>query len=140
METHASKCNVVVYKDLGPEYPSDCNCDGYHTFSELYDHRVSLYITLCKMLVRDSEAAYNRNDPQPIYYRNGNVWRSQYHHDGSSFDGWFILGIRTDPGHQITYHLPMSRWNETNFAYTLNFAPEWDGHTSDDVLKRLKTL
>ena len=43
-------------------------------------------------------------------------------------------------GYQITYHVPLERWNETEFARTLDKAPEWDEHTSDDVLQRLKKL
>jgi hypothetical protein len=68
------------------------------------------------------------------------VWRSKLHSDGSSFDGWFILGIGKEKGKQITYHLPTVRWDEVSFAETLEKAPEWDGHTPDDVLERLKAL
>jgi len=67
-------------------------------------------------------------------------WRSKAHHDGSAWEGWFIIGIGKDTGSQISYHLPLSRWEETSFAETLDRAPEWDGHTSDDVLQRLKNL
>jgi hypothetical protein len=56
------------------------------------------------------------------------------------YDDQFIMGIGKDRGEQITYHLPLSKWEETNFAETLNRAPEWDGHTSDNVLERLKNL
>ncbi len=103
--------------------------DGYHTFDELYDHRVALFIALCKELYHHPE-----ND------RNYPIWRSQLHSDGTSFDGWFILGICKGKGHQMTYHLPMSEWAETNFAETLEKAPEFDGHTPQDVLKRLRGL
>lgn len=96
--------------------------DGYHTFTELYEHRVTLFICLCRLLKREI------------------VWRSKLHHDGSSFDGWFIMGIQIRPGEQISYHLPMSEWSETDFAFTLEKAPEWDGHTSNDVLNRIKAL
>ena len=68
--------------------------DGYHTFKELYEHRITLYIALCKSL------------------NNGNVWRSKLHSDSSSFDGWFILGIWREKGKQISYHLPNERWRE----------------------------
>lgn len=96
--------------------------DGYHTFSELYDHRITLYIALCRT--------------RPL----GTVYRSKLHADGSSFEGWFILGINKEKGKQISYHLPLSRWEDTEFVQTLEKAPEWDGHTSDDVLNRLKEL
>jgi Ser/Thr protein kinase RdoA (MazF antagonist) len=97
--------------------------DGYHTIGELYDHRIELFIALCRTL------CHSRN-----------VWRSMQHHDGSNFDGWFIMGLDTDKGKQISYHLPMSKWDDTHFAQTLATAPEWDGHTSADVLKRLKNV
>jgi hypothetical protein len=96
--------------------------DGYHTFDELYDHRITLYIALCKAL------------------KNGNVWRSQLHSDGSNYDGWFILGIWFEKGKQITYHIQNYRWDEAEFAQTLDKAPEFDGHTSEDVLERIKNL
>ena len=100
--------------------------DGYHTFDELYDHRITLFIALCK------EFAANRFEDV--------VWRSETHSDGSKYDGWFILGIHKTEGKQITYHLPMERWDETEFAETLETAPKFDGHTSADVLNRLKAL
>ena len=100
--------------------------DGYHTFGELYEHRIALFIALCRTYA---------DTHFPI-----EVWRSKLHFDGSSFDGWFIMGIRKEKGNQITYHLPMSKWDETDFAETLECAPEWDGHTSADVLERLKKL
>ena len=66
------------------------------------------------------------------------VWRSKAHSDGSVWDGWFVLGIFKETGRQITYHLPMSKWEECNFADTLDKAPVWDGHSPEDVLERLK--
>jgi hypothetical protein len=105
--------------------------DGYHTFDELYDHRIALFIALCKALW---------NDPQYQTGQKSHVWRSLKHSDGTSFNGWFVMGIGKERGKQITYHLPMSKWNETDFCPTLEFAPNFDGHTSADVLKRLSAL
>ena len=70
----------------------------------------------------------------------GPVWKTRMHSDGSVWDGWFILGIGEEPGKQITYHLPESKWDECIFADEYIKAPEWDGHTSADVLERLKQL
>lgn len=97
--------------------------DGYHTFDELYLHRHLLFINLCKVLPPDVV-----------------VWKSVLHSDGSSYDGWFVLGINKERGEQITYHLPMEFWDKTEFAKNLNKAPEYDGHTSNDVLERLNKL
>ncbi len=130
---HAKKCASFVHKYSGDarnphvnpdsDAMKECDCDGYHTFTELYDHRITLWIALCRMYKIVSFA-----------------WRSKLHSDGSSFDGWFILGLHNSEGKQITYHLPLSRWEEADFAETFDRAPEFDGHTSDDVLERLKKL
>ena len=98
--------------------------DGYHTFEELYDHRIELYIALCRTL--------------SYYEHMNNTWRSKLHSDGTSMPGLFVLGINTLIGRQITYHLPISRWDNCDFAEELEKAPEFDGHTSKDVLARLK--
>lgn len=103
--------------------------DGYHTFGELYEHRMVLFIALCRngyFRVKSSNDGY--------------VWRSKRHSDGSQWDGWFIMGINKGAGEQITYHLPMSKWEETDFATEIEEAPRFDGHTSNDVLKRIKEL
>ena len=104
--------------------------DGYHTIAELYDHRVTLWIKFCQEFS-------NRLAP-PEWEKV--VWRSKLHSDGTEFEGWFVLGMFKESGKQMTYHLPNSRWDDTSFADTLDKAPEWDGHTSADVLERLKTL
>lgn len=102
--------------------------DGHHTFNELYDHRITLFIALC---------AHVRK-----YREDYRVWRSRIHSDGSALEGWFVVGIGTEPGKQVTYHLPLSRWAETDAVVDATFerAPEFDGHTSRDVLARLRQL
>lgn len=109
--------------------------DGFHTIAELYDHRITLYIALCKALNGDLERVLDGNG------YGQRVWRSKTHGDGKpAYEGWFIMGIGKKSGEQISYHIPLDRWDETNFAETLEQAPEWDGHTSADVLERLKGL
>jgi hypothetical protein len=108
--------------------------DGYHTFDELYAHRIALFRVTCRALsLMASQVPY-------IELEHEIVWKSQVHSDGSIMEGWFIMGIDSRPGKQITYHLPMSEWDNCKFANTLEKAPEWDGHTSADVLKRLAEL
>lgn len=97
--------------------------DGYHTFDELYEHRNILFLALCKGL---------RND-YPI-------WKSKLHSDGTSFPDMFVIGIEEEAGYQITYHLPMKFYDSAYYAKELERAPEWDGHTPADVLKRLADL
>ncbi len=92
--------------------------DGYHTFGELYEHRIALYLALCR----------TRSD----------AWKSRVHSDGTAFLGWFIVGIGAEPGQQVTYHLPLSRWDEADVPERA--PPPFDGHTSADVLVRLRQL
>jgi hypothetical protein len=92
--------------------------DGYHTFDELYDHRCHLFIALM------------RSNP-------GLSWRSKLHSDGTGYPSWFIAGMRLVSG-DITYHLPLWMWSMLDGITTHDRAPEWDGHTAADVLKRLR--
>lgn len=104
--------------------------DGYHTFDELYEHRIRLWIALCKYFIQGKAS-----------YDSRNVWITKLHSDGSKIDGWFVMGIGKEKGNQITYHLPISYWDECEkTAQVLDKAPEFDGHTSADVLERIKNL
>lgn len=93
--------------------------DGFHTFEELYAHRNTLFVALMRAHPRIS-------------------WIAEKHSDGTSYRGWFLAGM-TLPTGDITYHLPDSLWELTkSFVHDVReYAPEWDGHTSDDVLRRL---
>lgn len=104
--------------------------DGHHTFDELYEHRHALFVALCR---ERCEAAHENR-------AESDVWRSRLHADGTMFAGWFVMGIHKQPGRQISYHLPERLWRETGFAETLARAPEWDGHSSADVVARLGRL
>lgn len=110
--------------------------DGYHTMDELYDHRIALWIALCRMVQASDDTAAEYGGVSP----RERVWRSKLHDDGSEYEGWFILGIGKEKGKIMTYHLPNIKWDEVSFADTLERAPEFDGHTAADVLERLKTL
>ncbi len=62
--------------------------DGYHTFGELYDHRCALWIALCRAEVDLQNMA---RDAGAIVGKDDAPWRSKFHSDGSSFDGWFVV-------------------------------------------------
>jgi hypothetical protein len=105
---------------------TDLISDGDHTFGEIYEHRNLLFITLCKAVkVCEPEAE---------------VWKSIKHADGSTYKNWFILGLDIKEIGQITYHLPIKYWDQSPFAKALEKAPDWDKHTSEDVLKRLSSI
>lgn len=104
--------------------------DGYHTFDELYEHRIAIWQAL---LSAHETIADEWGE------KGHEIWKSKLHSDGSFFDGWFVSGLMKDKGEQTTYHLPMSEWDNTS-GRILEKAPEWDGHTPEDVIKRLKEL
>lgn len=112
--------------------PTGLISDGYHTFDELYEHRIILFIKLCELINSNFKHSYPKI--------HSSVWKSKKHSDDTSWEGWFIMGIGKEKNKQITYHLPMKYWKDTDFAEELDKAPEWDKHTSDDVLERLLKL
>jgi hypothetical protein len=134
-------CIAAVDDDGKKIIDSNLISDGYHTFGELYEHRIALYIALCKMKARQN-AAYNdrREWIEEADEKPPLVWKTKVHSDDSVWDGWFLLGVNHEKGKQITYHLPMAKWEECAFASEIKKAPEWDGHTSADVLERLKNF
>ena len=98
----------------------------YHGAKELLEHRYVLFIVLCYFLNQTKKY---------------NIWRSRLHSDGTMFDETcFVMGVNIEQGEQITYHLPLIKWEQTNFAATLGNAPSYDGHSSNDVLLRLQKL
>ena len=94
--------------------------DGYHTFNELYHHRAVLFSVIC-------------NERPDI------AWKSKKHHDGTMYDGMFIVGIDTPEG-QATYHYDIEPYWSMFRVKELEQAPEWDGHTPDEAIRRIGTL
>lgn len=126
---HINKCIEALKND--DLIDTNLITDGYHTFGELYEHRIQLWISLTKVIYSMSIGNI---------WLNVRTWKSKFHSDGSTFEGWFVLGVTLPDGKQMSYHLPNEKWEQCDFAKTLAKAPDWDGHTSADVLERLKQL
>lgn len=94
--------------------------DNWHTFGELYYHRMILTLCLASLL--------------PDY-----SWKSKLHHDGTMFDDSFIVGFDTPEG-QYSYHYNMEHWYLFDNIKTLYNAPEYDGHKPNDVGRLLSLL
>ena len=90
--------------------------DGYHTFNELYHHRMILFAAICKQ---------NR----------AKAWKSKLHDDGTMYNDYFIFGVETPEG-QYTYHYHMDHWDLFDVK-ELDKAPEWDGHKPEDLTRLL---
>lgn len=93
--------------------------DGYHTFDELYYHRMVLFSVICK--------TYQEN-----------AWKSWKHDDGTMFDDYFIVGITTPKG-EYTYHYHKDHWNIFDVK-ELELAPKWDGHNPSDIIRLYSLL
>jgi hypothetical protein len=93
--------------------------DGYHTFDELYYHRMVLFSVIC-----------NQNKDK--------AWKSYMHHDGSMYPNYFIVGIETPEG-QYTYHYHQKYWGLFQVK-EVGWAPEWDGHKPEDITRLYSLL
>ena len=94
--------------------------DGYHTFNELYHHRAVLFSVIVKAFPNQA-------------------WKSKKHHDGSMYDGMFIVGIETPDG-QASYHYDVNPYWDMFNCKELEYAPEWDGHTPEQAIARIEKL
>jgi hypothetical protein len=88
--------------------------DGYHTFGELYYHRMMLFNEICKT-------------------HKDKAWKSWKHDDGSMFNNSFIVGIETPEG-QYTYHY-REEYFDLFDVKELEYAPKYDGHKPEDITR-----
>lgn len=109
---------IQNHKEIGNIDSAGEVSDGYHTFNELYHHRALLFACLCNIVPKN------------------NVWKSKYHHDGTMFDGMFIVGMQTSEG-QATYHYDIDPYWDIFKVQELDKAPEFDGHTPEVALNRI---
>lgn len=95
--------------------------DGYHSFKDLYEHRLALTAALFNTLAKE---------------HNVQVHKARYHHDGGGFPGYFIVVAELPTG-TISYHYENKDWDKFHIlAYESSPVP-FDGHTADDTIKRL---
>jgi len=104
--------------------------DSYHTFWELYKHRIHNFMAVCKLSMELEQVVSERRD------RWFDCIKSKKHDDWSTWEWWFIMQLETKEW-QISYHLPEEYWDKCPFAEEKELANKWDKHTSDDVLDRL---
>ena len=90
--------------------------DGYHSFDELYDHRMSLTSALTQHV--------------------GGI-KSKLHSDGDMFKDYFIIVFQLN-GNQCSYHYHMDNWDCFDHLREVERAPEWNGHTANDVAQYAK--
>lgn len=99
--------------------------DGYHTFNELYDFRMLYHAALFNELAEDNNKY--------------GVHKSLRHYDGELCfgGGWFIV-IAELPTGQISNHYKEEDWDLFKIPSAEKALIQFDGHTSEDVRKRLR--
>lgn len=98
--------------------------DGYHTFEELYMHRMVLTAAFFNMLAASTPYV---------------VVKSKRHWDGNKCfdsDDWFIVQAELPTG-QISYHYESKYWHMFDIP-EVTIGHKFDGHTSNDVLTRIQ--
>lgn len=91
--------------------------DGYHTFNELYYHRMILFAVICNTFPEKA-------------------WKSWKHSDGTMYDDYFIVGVTIEGVGDYSYHYHKDNW-EFFKVKELPAAPEWDGHMPSDIRRLL---
>lgn len=90
--------------------------DWYHTFNELYDHRIALYMKLVNTWLYDCHKSKKHND-----------WTERE---------WRFICMMYIHWKQVSYHAP-DKYRDLFECEEREKADEWDWHTSNDVLSRL---
>ena len=144
--------NRNYYLEEVQDYINCCNpgdkenlSDGYHTFKELYNFRkvynAALFNEWAKDTIKES-GYYTRGilgaDKTLTKYAVHKSWK---HHDGELCfgGGWFIV-VALLPTGQISNHYEAKDWNLFKIPETEKALFPFDGHTSEDVINRLKSL
>lgn len=108
--------------------------DKWHTFGDLYNHRMAFTIALCNAINLLNLA--NKSETPDVY-----CYKSKRHHDNEKdpiFEGSFIVVIESLGG-QISYHYNLEEWDK--FKIEERYEPNpYDGHTPDDTIVRLTNL
>lgn len=113
------KINELILQGKEQGFSTKDISDKWHTFGDLYYHRMILTYMVLK------------NYPSLS-------WKSKQHHDGTMFDDSFIVGIDTPKG-QYSYHYDLKYWDLFDIK-ELDKAPVYDGHKPEDISRLLSLL
>lgn len=118
-EDFTRKINGLILQGKDQGFSTKDISDKWHTFGDLYYHRMILTYMVLK------------NYPNLS-------WKSKQHHDGTMFDDSFIVGIDTPKG-QYSYHYNLEYWDLFDIR-ELDKAPVYDGHKPEDISRLLSLL
>lgn len=118
-EDFTEKINELILEGKEQGFSTKDISDKWHTFGDLYHHRMILTYVILKSYPDLS-------------------WKSKQHHDGTMFDDSFIVGINTTVG-QYSYHYDLEYWSLFDIR-ELDKAPEYDGHKPEDITRLMSLL
>ena len=104
------KRNVYVCKE---DIKTKQISDGWHSFADLYTHRMILTLALAKA-------------------HPDKVVKSKLHADNTMFDDSFIVYFNTPKG-GYSYHYDLKYWDLFKDVKTVPNAPKYDGHKPEDI-------
>lgn len=125
----------AVEATLGPVVDNDA-CDGCCIFDELYDQRTGLLAAFCSTLVGSMiKAGRSRAQILEVFFK------SHRHHDGSMYDGYFIVGVNcahigVEPDRWATFYC-QDKWWTRFLVPSVELATESDVDTTEDAMQRL---
>lgn len=137
------KINQIIQESKADGKDVSQVSDGWHTFSDLYDIRLAYNVALFNEWADQLETipgVFDQHGMNPLRPKH-DVHKSQRHHDGELCfgGGWFIV-VANLPSGQISNHYEMKHWDLFKIPSYEKAKYEWDGHTSEDVINRLKSL
>lgn len=108
--------NQIILKMKEHGHSTKTISDKWHTFEDLYTHRMILSLLVAWSFPQNSS-------------------KSLKHADGTMFDNSFILVFDTPAG-TYSYHYDLEYWDMFTVKETPN-APEYDGHKPEDIYRLL---
>lgn len=115
---------MKLVKKHYPDFDENKISDGYHTFDELYEFR----------------KLYNALAFEYLHRLGLTVYKSWKHSDGELCfgGGWFIVTALLPDIGQISNHYKAEDWDLFRIHEVDIPMTEYDGHTSQDVMDRLR--
>ena len=127
---------ILDQKTNNSDFKENDISDGYHTFAELYEFRKMYNAALFNEWAKIPQFL----DPLSSEVKY-DVHKSWVHHDGElAFGGgWFIVSAMLPTG-LISNHYKSKDWDLFKVPVVPKAKYEFDGHTGQDVLERLKNI
>lgn len=138
---------IAYCKDKGIIKENDIS-DGYHTFGELYEFRKLYNAALFNEWATENFHAMEAREGHNAMMGSNQKFRPKYdvhksirHNDGQPCfgGGWFIV-VAVLPTGQISNHYKIEDWDLFQIPEYPIAKYEFDGHTPEDVMERLKNI